>query len=245
MKALELPNAVHVGRLYHGFFDDFNEYVSADRWTLVASDSGTATLGDTVGGVITLAPSDGTVADNDEAYLKTTKEIFKIAADAPIIVEVLLNFTEANTDDANVLFGLMDAVAANSLLDDAGGPEADYSGAVFFKVDGGTTWSAENSNSTTQKTTNLDGTQYVGGKQGDAQTAGGAWEKLTIEIRPKSSTLADFIFTKDDEVVAKHVDQSYSSATEMNVVLAGKNGSANAESITADYIFAYQRRTNA
>ena len=154
----------------HWVYDDFDHYVTADLWTTVATDSGTVAVSDGVRGEVALTCSDGTVADNDEIYMGTTTEIFKFAANKPLYAECRLKYTEQSTDDANVAFGLKDAVAANSLLDDGGGPAASYSGALFYKVDGGTVWNVENSISTTQKTTTLDAT---GSLTGEAQTAGG------------------------------------------------------------------------
>lgn len=237
MKMLEFAPGVSHERLYAGFSDDFT--YESGRWTTVATDSGTTTISAQRDGVIALAPSDGTVADNDEVYLHTA-EIFLFEAGKPILVEARLQFSEANTDDANVLFGLMDAVAANSILDDGGGPKASYSGAVFFKVDGGTTWSVENSIAGTQKTTNLDGDQPIAGS---AQTAGGAsFQRLRIESRPITSTKHDVLFWIDGVLVAKHKDQPLASATEMSVVVGAKNGGANNESIVVDQIFAYALR---
>ena len=244
MKALEIPGEADLGRLYHGFYDDFRAYVSADEWTVVATDSGGAVLQDETGGVLLLDASDGTVGDNDEVYLHTTKEQFLFEADAPLIFECLVKFTEANTDDANIMIGLANAVAADHLVDNGAGPLADYSGACFFKVDGGTTWSVENSDSTTQKTTNLDGTSYINSKVQDAQTAGGAWELLRIEWRPKTGSVADVLFWKDRLLVAKHSDQAYANATELAVMFGVKNGDTNEETLKIDYAFCYQKRTN-
>ena len=43
--------------------DDFLRDVDAADWVTTLTDSGTASVGDAVGGVIALVPSDGTVAD--------------------------------------------------------------------------------------------------------------------------------------------------------------------------------------
>jgi len=224
----------------HGFFEDFDHVVSADRWTKIATDSGTLTVGDAAGGVITLAPSDGTVADNDEVYLHTTAELFLFAAGKPLFVEARIQYAEVNTDDANVLFGLMNAPAANHLQDNGGGPAASYSGAVFFKEDGQTVWTVENSISTTQKTTQLTAANSL---DGVAKTAGGAsYTVLKIEVIPHGGGSMDISFWIDNILVAKHKDQSYASATEMAVILGAKNGGANNESILCDYIQAWQIR---
>lgn len=233
MKLLELPDALKNRRVF-GFFDDFEWYVTAHRFTTVATDSGTATVGDEAGGVLTLAPSDGTVADNDEVYLKTTNEVFLFAADRPAVFETAVKWTEANTDDANVIAGFMSAVGANSLLDDAGGPAASYSGAVFFKTDGGTTWNFETSLAGAQTTTAL---QNLAG--------GASWQTLRIEVRESGSVLELVSIIDGKQCLdasgrpVKHTI-ALGSPTEMNAVVGAKNGGANNESIKVDYIAAYQ-----
>ena len=218
-----------------GFLDDFCvEIVTGDLWTTVLTDTGTAAVGDAAGGIASLVPSDGTVADNDEAYLKTTNELFKFAADKPAIFEVRAQYTEANTDDANVAFGFMDAVAANAILDNGAGPAASYSGAVFFKVDGGTTWNCETSIAGAQTTTALTAAQ--GG------TAGGAsYKTFRITFDPYSSTAAKVNFFIDGVLMASH-DFTYTSATEMCAFAGVKNGGTNLETLNVDYIAAYELR---
>lgn len=245
-KQIELPDEAKLGRLYAGFFDELTHFVTGDRWIVTATDSGGATGQDAAGGTIVIDASDGTVADNDEVYLSTKHEIFKFAANKPLVFEARVKFTEANTDDANILVGLADATAANHLLDDGAGPLASYSGAVFFKVDGGTTWNCEVSDSTTQTTVALDGTQRaVQGSPmaGAAQTAGGGvWEVLRIEFLPTIGTKADVVFYKDGVAVAKVKDYDYSNATEMDIVFGVKNGGANEETLHIDYCLCYQKR---
>lgn len=222
--------AVSVDRLV-SVVDDFVGDPDTNDWTAVATDSGTATVGDAVGGVITLAPSDGTVADNDEVYVRTANELFLFAADKPLYFKTRLKYAEANTDDANVAFGFMNAVAANSIQDDGAGPAGTYSGAVFYKVDGGTVWVCENSDSSTQKTTTT------------TTTAGGsAYHEFEIEVQPKAGSKMDVTFKIDGVVVAKHSDQTYANATEMCAFVGAKNGGANNESILVDYIVAEQLR---
>lgn len=237
---LNLPESVGVLALTHGVQDDFRSYLSGGEWTSVLTDSGTIAAGDAAGGVVTLTPSDGTVADNDEAYLRTTKEIFKFAAGKPLVAEARIQFTEASTNNANVAFGLMDAVAANSILDDGGGPAASYAGCVFFKTDGDTIWNAESSNGGTQLTQNLISTVSLD-KQ--AKTAGGsAYQVLKIEATPNGGGLIDFNFYIDGALVARHKDRSYSSATEMCLFIGVKNGSGTLETVLVDYARCHQAR---
>jgi hypothetical protein len=224
-----------------GFFEDFLNYTTAGRFSTVASDSGTVAVADAVGGIITLNPSDGTVANNDETYLKGTVETFKFAANKPLMIEGRIQFAEGNTDDANIIFGIKDAVAANTLLDDGGGPAASYSGAVFFKTDGDLLWQVENSIGSTQKTTRLSSDFSL--DKTDRTAGGSSYQKLRIEWLPKTSTLGDFMFYIDDVLVAVHFDQVYTSATEMQVCAGIKNGAdTTVEALLIDWIAVWQQR---
>jgi hypothetical protein len=240
-KALvNLPDAFEKRRSV-SLFDDFLWFVTAHQWTSVLTDSGTASVGDAKNGVLALVASDGTVADNDEAYVKSTQEVFLIAADKPILAEARVQFSEANTDDANVFFGIMDAIGANTLVDDGGGLKASFSGAAIYKVDGGTVWKCVSS---------LAGVQTV---STSTKAAGGtAYQTLRIEISPVSSTVAEVTFWVDGlplydaailgrQVQIKHL-VTYTGATEMTVGAGVKNGGANLETLNVDYIGAFQVR---
>jgi hypothetical protein len=221
--------------------DDFTRDVDSADWATTLTDSGTASVGDAAGGILAIVPSDGTVADNDEAYVESANEVFRFTADKPALFEARVQFTEANTDDANVLVGLMDAVGANALVDDGAGPKSSYSGAVFFKVDGGTVWQAETSNSTTQTTNELTAAN-VNNLAKRAVTAGGAaYQTLRIEYMPYSATNAYVSFFVDGVLVAQH-DYIFTSATEMQIVFGVKNGSANNETLSVDYVSCTQSR---
>ena len=221
--------------------DDFTRDVDSADWATTLTDSGTASVGDAAGGILAIVPSDGTVADNDEAYVESANEVFRFTADKPALFEARVQFTEANTDDANVLVGLMDAVGANALVDDGAGPKSSYSGAVFFKVDGGTVWQAETSNSTTQTTTELTAAN-VNNLAKRAVTAGGAaYQTLRIEYMPYSATNAYVSFFVDGVLCAQH-DYIFTSATEMQLAFGVKNGGANNETLNVDYVSCTQSR---
>jgi len=192
---------------------------------------------DGIGGLVTLTTGN---TDNDECYLHATQECFLFAAGRPIIFETRLKYTEANTDDANVCCGLMDAVGANSILDNGGGPAASYSGAVFFKVDGGTLWNCETSIGGTQTGTTL--LSSANSLDGANKTAGGGvFQVLRIEVDPTSATSAAVSFYIDGSLV-KETTLTYTGATEMKPFVGVKAGGANAEVVTVDYIAAYQGR---
>lgn len=221
--------------------DEFLRDVDSADWVTTLTDSGTASVGDAVGGVIALVPSDGTVADNDEAYIESANEVFKFAADKPLLFEARVQFTEANTDDANVLVGLLDAVGADTILDNGGGPKASYSGAVFFKVDGGTRWQVETSNSTTQTTDDLSAANTNNLAKRNVTAGGSAYQVLRIEYTPYSSTNAYVSFFVDGVLCAQH-DYIFTSATEMQIGIGVKNGGANNETLNVDYVVCTQER---
>ncbi len=223
----------------YGFFEDFLEYTSGGLFSDVQADTGAtvAVDADGEGGVVLLTTG---ATDNNEAYLFSTQELFLFAANRPLVCEARVQFAEANTDDANVYFGFMDAIGANALVDDGAGPKSSYSGAVIYKSDGDTLWSVENSIGSTQKTTQLTADNSL---DGSAKAAGGAaYQVLAIEVNPHGGGSSDISFWIDDVLVAKHKDQPYASATQMMVGCGIKAGGANSEVLSVDYINAYQLR---
>lgn len=220
---------------YYEHLEDFKHYVTTDMFTSVLTDSGTAAVSAAANGILTITASDGTVADNDEAYVATTNEVFLFANDKPFVVESLVKFAEANTDDANIFFGLADAIAANTLVDDGAGLKTSFSGACIYKVDGSNVWKCISSVGTTQTITT------------STLTAGGSsYQRLKIEVNPISTTNVEISFFVDgiplyDAAVTsknqaiKHVVDA-TSATEMDLGWGVKNGGANNESLNVDYV---------
>lgn len=213
-------------------FDDFNYFVDGDLWTETADAGATGTTGvtDGAGGIMSVF-CDGD--DNDEAYLHTTQELFKFEDDKPLFFEARVALSEANTDDANVIVGLCDAAGANTLLDDGAGPKASYSGAVFYKVDGGTAWAAEVSLAGTQTAVTLSTSTFPGD---------GTFQKLGIEFIPTAANTADVKFYLDGALVGTASSFSYSGATDMDICLGVKAGGANEEELKIDYALCSQVR---
>lgn len=238
MKGLLLPDAALKLPKTSGFADDFDGLNSA-RWTSTLTDTGTAAVGDAVGGVVTLSPSDGTVADNDEAYI-STKEIYRIAAGKPIEFASLIQFTQAATNAANVYVGLMDAVAANAIQDNGAGPKSSFSGAGFFAKDGSTSMFVIYSDGSTQTIAELTATNSLNKQANLAASA--AFQLLEVEIIPKTSALCDVIFKINGSTVFKMLDRTYANATETSVMIGVKNGSANQQTLLADAVSCYQAR---
>lgn len=227
-----------------GIADHFE--TDRDWWADTIDTSGTITAASGFGGhCIITSHSD----DNDEAY-RASNPIFQFAANKPLFAKIRLKYTEANTDDANVLFGLQTDLNADAMLDDGGGPATSSAyNAVWYKVDGGTTWNVRTSVNGTATTT---ATDYTAG--------GGAWTTLGIEYLPVGSARAEVSFWIDtaggDNMVQAMEASSTRGAFETRPIkhymtsLAGgvvglifgiKAGGANAEVLTVDYASCYQK----
>lgn len=130
--------------------DDFTEGISDGKWQTTEDAGATGPDADLglAGGVVSFF-CDGD--DNDECYKYSTK-CFKFALGKPMWFEARFRVDEAATDDANVIVGLSSAWGENMLLDNGGGPAANYSGITFSKVDGGTKIILETSVGTSQNT---------------------------------------------------------------------------------------------
>jgi len=136
MKLLHYPRSLFE-RGQMELADDFTHFSDGDAWTKLDADSGATVAIDADGtdGVMLLTTG---ATDNNEASLASTNELFLFAADRAIVIEAHLQFAEANTDDANVAFGLADAWGANLLGDNGAGPKSSYSGCLIYKADGDT-----------------------------------------------------------------------------------------------------------
>lgn len=236
----ELPPLLRL-RDYHYIEDDFTRDVDAAEWVATLTDSGTAAVGDAAGGILVLTASDGSVADNDEAYVESPNETFKVVANKPIVFEALVQFTEANTDDANILVGLADAVGANSLVDDGAGVAAACC-FVFYKVDGATLWRVRvEVNSVALADAELTAANSLDRLAHTAGTAS-AYQRLRIEIQPLASADGEARFFIDGVLVYKYRGDIITSGTEMQIGLGVKNGGANNQTLNVDYVSCIQRR---
>ena len=211
--------------------DDFWYDQSDLFWTDTITDSGSVAIGDAANGIATLTPSDGSVADNDEAYYQTTNELFLVAANREITGQAYLQFTEANTDDANIAFGFANAPTANMIVDDGAGLRASGNWFAIYKVDGGTVWIAGCRNSTTVYTNT------------SSTTAGGAsYQKLEIFIKDFDATNVVVTYKVNDSYLRDSTTNlviehrlPIASSTEMAGFFGVKNGFTNLETLLVDY----------
>ena len=234
--SLTLPERFLLAARQFGAVDHFDHLITADRWTLLEADGGGTVAVDAAEGGLTITTGS---TDNDEAYMHLTAELFLIADDKPMSCQARLAFAEAATNDINVLFGFQSAVVVNSLQDNAGGPLATYSGAVFFKLDGELFWRFETSLGSTQQTTRLAAV---------SPNSATDFHTLQIDIRRRDATTVEIIPMIDESggnnplqaldnngVKVKHTI-TLGSPTEMSIVCGAKAGGSNAEVVNLKYI---------
>lgn len=224
--------------LSHSFVDHFNAgFDVVENWAV------TADVGETQDVVAGAANGHVSIAcdgdDNDEAYVLHTATPILLAANTTVEAAFCFKYTEANTDDANVIIGLNSAGGANSLVDNGGGPAASYSGALIYKVDGGTTWNVEVSHGASQDT------------KATALTAGGQWERLLIRINCADLAAAevtlwhgtgatgtfDPIYESGAHTITPPIKiiKDFSTPVAMGLMFGVKAGGANTETLLVDY----------
>lgn len=235
-----IPDELENGRKNATLVNDFFHYTTAEDFTTTASDSGSiATNATGLTGTITISPSDGTVGDNDETYLESTVRAFKFADDKNLLFYLEGVFTDVGTNNGNWILGFVEDVGANTLQDNGAGPPADYDGANFHKVDGGTNWLVEVSIGTTQSTKTTDITATSTSKQ-----------RFLIKCRMLTSTRMEASFwhaigstaplkqCKDTDGNVIKLTATVSSNAAMNAVVGAKNGSTDHATIDVDFILA-------
>ena len=227
-------------RDYHIIESDFHEDTDTAVWVKTSDAAGSANVGDAVGGIMAIAV--GGTADNDECYVESPNETFKFAANKPLRFAAYVQFTEASTNKDNIIVGIKDAVGADTLVDNGGGPPSSYSGAVFFKEDGQTLWSVEVSIGSTQETKQLTAANSLD-KQSHTAGTTSAYQWLVIEFDPISSTSADIAFFIDGVLVYKFTGDYITNATEMQICLGAKaGGSSAAPTLNVDFVSCIQKR---
>jgi hypothetical protein len=218
-------------------FDDFTGDQSDITAVDTVTDIGTVSVGDGANGVAALVPSDGTVADNDEAYLATPNELYRFAANREIYGRFRVQFTEANADDANVAVGFMNAVGANALIDDGGGPKVSGSTLAIYKVDGSNVWkcaSACNGVSTVSTSTKAAG----GAAYQELEIVCKDWDGVNMRVLFRVD--GDYLRDANNNVITHAV--AVANSTEMQMFAGVKNGGANLETLNLDYWFGSQTR---
>ena len=203
---------------YHLFRQDFYHTDNTNEFTLVTDSGGTAAVSDIAGGVLTITNA---AADNDESYLSSKTEAWKFAASKPLWFEARV---KASAD--NMIIGLSDTVAANSLQDNGAGPMASYDGAVFYRGET-ESWNFETSNAGTQ-VTSADG----------ADSTTDTYIRLGFIFDPNDGTTGKITPVIDGVVSAESVAHSItlSGLEEMHIVFGCKNAAGVAATLLVDYV---------
>lgn len=216
-------------------FDHFSWYVTAHMWASLAADSGASlSVGDARGGILSIVTG---ATDNNEAALATANECFLFGADRPMTFETLLQYTEPGTNEGNVAFGVADAIAANLITDNGAALAIPNSGAMIYKLDGGTVWRCGSKNN------------GVSNDTVSVQTAGGsAYQRLRIEVIAIDGTNLEITYFLDGAPLTDSNNKpikhrlAYASATEMDFGVYTKTGAtATTQTTLVDYIYGAMR----
>jgi hypothetical protein len=218
-----LAEWVHDPTIGVHWFDHFESFVTTQKGlTSVVTDGGSATS--TVGSFLTLNTVDAT--DNDETYVGASVPGTLLAAGKDIWFEARVRLTEANVDDANIIIGLSSLYSSDILVNNGAGPAADYSGIVFFKVDGGTVWQVENS------------TDVGGGTQTTLTSVAAFTTGATYRLgfRVFSNTMITWYING----IAVGSSTTNFPTTAMGPLFGVKNGDTNAEILYVDWFRMFQ-----
>ncbi len=216
-----------LARRYH---NDFNQFTTGEEGlSATLTNSGTAAVatGNSAlpAGVLVLTCSDGSVADNDEAYVGHETKTWILQTGKDLWFESRVKFTEANSDDANIIVGLSSLHTADILLDNGGGPAASYDGIVFYKIDGGTVWNIEVSQAGNQTTVTS-----VANRQS------GSWARMGFHV--VGVDRVDFYI---DGVQVGSISTNLPTVA-MGVLAGAKNGFTNLEILNVDNFDVVQLR---
>ena len=206
------------------FYIDLDESGSEGMWVLDANNGGALLMRDEQGGVIDFDASDTSAGDNDETYLVSVNEIYKPAAGKRMVLKARVKLTEAATDDANIVFGLVsDTIDVENLIVD-NGATLQNSGTLMIisKSDGGTKWKG------TVRDDALDEDSDIGA------FVTNTWYDLMIVVSSASGATQLQVEFFVDGVSGGTKDFAVASATEMRLVFGVKNGGANNETLLID-----------
>lgn len=239
MKSIDIPDFFRMMRLYHLFFDTFDCLDAVDRWS-TGGDTPTIDVIDRSGGGVDIT---STATDNNQAWLALNHEQFLM--DRAALVQTGVKFSGANASEAAIFVGLVDAMAADLIVD--GGASlrtgsSDLLGFVKYKdVDYWQCVSQRGAVSTRQ-TDNLQLSNNNNLLGETVSATGGVMQDLKIEVMDTEGS-GEVVFSVDGEPAVVHRNIDVSSASEMQFVYAVKCGGANAQTLTANYIQGGIRRS--
>jgi hypothetical protein len=214
--------------------DDFVRGLdTTNTWNTVLSTSATAAA---AAGIVTLTNA-GTTA-NDEVYLFSRQALFTPGSNHNAYLTAYIQWTEQNTNQANVFFGIMSGVASGALVSGNGGMRTTGTCIGLHKVGGGTNWiaHAQNPSGSTSTLDDLSTTQA-----GNSAT----YTKLEIEIMAQYGSTAEISYrvenvllrynNNNQQVIKHQLDLTSLAAAELCVLLRAGTTATNAESLLIDY----------
>lgn len=218
---------------------DFTTVRNDDDWVDTITDTGTALVGDAVNGVLTLTPSDCTVADNDECYVASAKELFLFGTNRAIYGVWKFRYTAVVAADPNIAVGFMNA-ANTAAITDGGGVKVSGSTLAVEKKDGETKFrvtSSCNGTSVSDLTSKsiAAATDYV------VEIFCGDWDGVSMQVSYKVD--GEYLRYNTTGDIIRHT-VAIASATEMNL-LAGAiklGAGTNNDTMLVDYCYGAQTR---
>ncbi len=237
-------------RRTYGGFTDWDEYTTAGRWTTTNTSTGTgvaavlATTGPN--GILSMAVTDAT--SNFELCVMMTNSPFLFANNRALMCETYMQFTDVTSNNAIIGFGFMSGTALLSFVDTTGEPKTSFSGAVIYKVPGGTQWKTASSVGAGSAGA---GTRNV--SQSTTPCGGSSYHRLKIIAEAVSSTIMEVTYYVDDhqlQIAGGRPGQSYikdqltyTSAAAMGIIHTVKQLSTVPATALWDYTGWEQLRT--
>lgn len=222
-------------RDYWELFDDFTWYVDAHQWTKVTVGTGTLTHeGDAGRTCVKLFAT----ADKDAAVLATTDEIGKYTANKAIIAECRVIFTDVDTDDGALFFGLADVVDGSQVADATGAITATDAIGIYKLMDT-SVWAFH-----TEINGSVTGIGTATTGSTSTTTAGGSsFQTLRWELLPRTSTVfearpyVDGVQLRTSANVPIMHTVTLGTATEQHFQFAIKSPDAADFSVFVDYMY--------
>lgn len=226
-------------------FDDFLDYADGVNWGSNAESPGSIAFdADGVGGVLLMTTG---ASDNNEQYIESVAEAFKVASDKPMFAIMRAKLACVTDNQADMVFGFMDAVGADSITD-ASAIAASKHQITILKPDGAATLLVSSTSSASgtyqQSTTEISISED--------------WETYGILVEPLSSTDKRITFYHDPDgginlqqlrdANGKPISHRWTLADtaagtgELSLMAGVKAGSAEAQVLSIDYIGAIQLR---
>jgi hypothetical protein len=220
----------------------YQDLSAVSNWAVDLPNGGNAVVNDGLAGILTLTPSGSSPAQSDEAYIYSPQQVFQPSAGYPLYLEALIQYTEANVNQAGIFFGLASGVSAGGLITSASaGIRSTGTVVGIYKVAGSTVWSVisqNGSNATTNTST---------------CTAGGStYQKLNVEVLDVIAGNATVVFRVDGQLLRDTNNPTLpikqnlilTSDSICSLVAGVKNGSSSMETLNIDYMAAVQSRVS-